>query len=166
MCICLWSLNYLSVLCVCFCTLKRKPKSLSLCGKWQARERDKVGESFSTQKTKRVITWEKREPLRLGREPFSSGPLELVAWFVPIIVSLPFTMFLSGFFLFFLCFWEGPCLSFECGWLDCLKILGFEIGSDVGVGFFMLGSLVLWIKNWFFLCGDRWSGLWGGWNLY
>lgn len=100
-CICLWALNYLSVLCVCFCALKRS-RSRFLSVESDKIERDKEGKrAFQPQKTKRVITWEKREPLRLGREPFSSGPLELVAWFVPIIVSLLFTMFLSRFFVFF-----------------------------------------------------------------
>lgn len=121
--------------------------------KGKKRDKERV---FQSQKTKRVITWEKREPSRLGREPFSSDPLELVSWFVPIFFSLLFPMF----FVFLAI---TPFLSFVCVRLDCLRIWGFWIGSDDGVWFFLL--VYFEKKNWFFFflvgISDRACGVGG-----
>lgn len=111
--------------------------------KGKKRDKERV---FQSQKTKRVITWEKREPLRLGREPFSSDPLELVSWFVPIVVSLIFPMF------FFLCFWRWAFLCFVCviGLFENFGFLNWEWwwGVVLFAGFF--GSLIFYF---FFMWG-------------
>ena len=143
-----------------FCVLSKNQSRFLYAKRDTERERERDKERvFQSQKTKRVITWEKREPSRLGREPFSSDPLELVSWFVPIF-------FFFAFSYVFCVFGDYTLFEFcvcEIGLFENLGFLNWEWwwGVVLFAGFFWKKKLVL-----FFSCGDKWSGLWGWWNLY
>lgn len=112
--------------------------------KGKKRDKERV---FQSQKTKRVITWEKREPSRLGREPFSSDPLELVSWFVPIF-------FFFAFSYVFLCFWRLHPFWVLCVWDWIVWEFGvFELGVMMGCGSFCWFLLKKKIGSFFFLWG-------------
>lgn len=131
-----------------FCVLSKNQSRFLYAKRDTERERERDKERvFQSQKTKRVITWEKREPSRLGREPFSSDPLELVSWFVPIF-------FFFAFSYVFLCFWRLHPFWVLCVWDWIVWEFGvFELGVMMGCGSFCWFLLKKKIGSFFFLWG-------------
>lgn len=154
--------------CVLLCSQK-KPKSLSLCGKWHEgeRERERGRESFSTPKDKTGDYLRKRRAVEAWKRAIQFRPFGtcfmvctnyrfFAFYYVFVEVLVLFLMFL-GMTLFEL--WVCVIRLFEnFGFWNWEWRWGVVLFAD------FFGSLKK--KMIFFLCGDRWSGSWGAWNLY
>ena len=142
--------------------LAQKPKSLSFSlpkGTRERKEKKEIKREFFNPKRQNGWLLEKKES-RWGLEESHSVPTH---W--NLYHGSSRLLFLWFFLCFFFMFLAMSLFVFcVCDWI-VWEFWVFELGVMMGRGSF---CWFLWFFDFlfFFPCGDKWSGLWGWWNLY